>query len=544
MIKEKRNLSEEDWALVDILYSPKDFCEFFVPEPPRKFYDWDGSSHLKLRLYQLGLLSYEYNLVEDPELSKQEIFDDRKSLGNLVARGGRVYGKSMVVIDLDNLQDAVIHDGEEHLLIAYDDKHLSPRFEALADTIERHKFFSLFKAVSKKDSVNRSKKIIELENGHTTYGRIEGQKAPGDGWLGLHPHRKTIEEAQMITTTAFKKQIDTKAEPGCVERLSGVPDGRRDTPFHDYINNKNKRRIWYTSEVNPFWNEEKQKEKREEYEGINTHGYVTNVLGEEGDIAFGAWDVEDIKANMSSNHVKRFETSANHYDMFLTNPKRVLNIVPDEQSDFIIIASDIGKSPSECGIFSYKRGKWFLIYRITLRGLVHFQQAKIFHYILATMGANYLALDTSEGLGESIADHLINEKEPEFKGYEYPKRLIKCNFKEHVITGYKKDEKGNIIFEDKKPIEIKAHADEYAWIRGMEFFKEQRFFLQDDTDLVSQFAAEEAVKGANKITFQSKIPNHIVSMFKVFLLAEWRLNKDIKKPTKLSKSDFLGCWLK
>jgi hypothetical protein len=346
----------------------------------------------------------------------------------------------------------------------------------------------------------------------------------------------------MISSTAYNKQVDSQSELGAVIRESGVPDGRRDTPFHEHINDKSKNVIWYTSEINPYWDDKRQREAELKYGGKATHAYVTNVLGEEGDIAFGAWDVDDIRSCMSKVNVKHFEINKYNYDQFLVNPVSILNIIPDEATEFIIQASDIGKTPSECGIWSLRKGKWYLLYRITQRGLIHFQQAKVFHYIADIMGSNLLALDTSEGLGESIADHLINEKEPEFKNCNYAKRVQKCYFNTTVITGYKKNEQGEILYEDKKPVEIKTHADEYAWIRGMMLFKENKVILQDDIDLVSQFSAEMAVKGQNKTMFQSPIPNHIISMFKVFCLAEWGLNKG-GKPTKLSKSDFLGTWL-
>jgi len=265
-------------------------------------------------------------------------------------------------------------------------------------------------------------------------------------------------------------------------------------------------------------------------------------LGEEGDIAFGAWDVEDIRANMTKASVKHFEITKTNYDRFLANPISVANMIPDDLTEFVIQASDIGKSPSECGIFSLRKGKWHLLYRITTRGLVHFQQAKVFHNISEIMRSNIIALDTSEGLGESIADHMINEKEVEFKNREYAKRVVKCYFNTNIVTGWVKDEQGKILFEDKKPVEIKTHSDEHAWIRGMTFFKEKRFVLQDDFDIVSQFSAEMAVKGSKKTLFNSPVPNHIISMFKVFLLAEWNLNKDVK-PNKFQKSDFLGTWL-
>lgn len=542
MLKEKVELTDEDWALFEIMHSSKDFAEFFIPEPPLKAHDWSGNTHLKLRLYQLPLLSYEFNLVEDDKLSKKENFKRRKALGDLVGRGGRIYGKSMVVIDIDSVQDAILHDGEEHLLVALDLKHLDPRFDFLGDYIQNHPFFSLYTLDSKLDSVNRSKKTVVLKNGHHTFGRIEGTKSPGDGFLGLHPNRKSFEEAQLISMTAFNKQVDTQSELGSVIRSSGVPDGRRDTPFHEDINNKSKRVIWYTSEINPFWDDRRRKDAEIRYGGKNTHAYVTNVLGKEGDIAFGAWDVEDIRSNMTKVNVKHFEVTKDNYDKLLISPVSVINIVPDEKSEFIIQASDIGKSPSECGIFSLRKGKWHLLYRITMRGLVHFQQAKVFHHIADIMRSNIIALDTTEGLGESIAQHLINEKEVEFKNCNYAKRVMPCYFNINLITGYKKNESGEIIFEDKKPVEIKTHSDEYAWIRGMTFFKEQKFVLQDDMDLISQFTAEMAIKGANKTMFTSPIPNHIISMFKVFLLTEWNLNKD-KKPTKFHKSDFIGTWL-
>lgn len=544
MILEKDNLTDEDFALFEILHSPVDFVNFFVPKLEQAPKTWtpDGEP-FKLRIYQKPLLAFDFLYVKDTNLTEQENFQKRIETGSGVFQGGRIYGKTLVGIEFDGLQEMLVHDGEEHLIYAKDQKHMFPRMEFLAKYVENHSFFKIFKLTGKTDTVKRSPEFrIALENGHTTVGVIEGQKSAGDSFQHFHPQRKSADEFQMISSLGYSKQVDSKSELGAVERVGGVPDGRRDTPMHSKITEpENKKYVRkYTSFVSPYWNKKREEEAIKRYGGRDTHAFKTNVLAEEGDVAFGAWDMEDVQNCTDTKLIpKIFEISKSQYEIFEQSPERVFILSKPEWAEEIIQASDVGIRPSEIGIFAKRKDKWTLIYRIRLMGLIYSEQAKVHDYLATFFNSSCIALDTTEGLGQSIGLHLINEKEPSFKNKEYNKRVLMVKFNETMSVGFELNQEGKPRIEDGKRVERFEHVDEATWKFGLSFFRDKKLVLPNDEDLKSQFAAELAVKGQNKYMFDSPIPNHIISMFKVFFYSEHqRYGKKLGEQNK-----FLGTWI-
>ena len=543
MIEEKNNLTEEEWALFEIIHSPVDFVHFFIPKKEQSPKTWTPEGDkFELRLYQTPMLAYDFLLVNDEKLTEDENFDGRINLGNGIFIGGRIYGKTLIGIEFDALQECLVHDGEKHLIYAKDQKHLIPRMEFIAKYVEQHKFYKLYHLRGKTDTVKRSPYIIELENGHTTEGVIEGQKSPGSAFQHFHPERKSADEFQMITSLGYSKQVDSKSELGCIERVGGVPDGRRDTPMHEKINDLEQKRFRFTypSMVNPYWNKKREEEAIKKYMGRETHEFKTNVMAEEGDVAFGAWQIDDVEKCMNLKRIsKTFELSKEMYEAFKDNLSQAFVLSKPEWAEQIIQASDVGIRPSEIGIFALRTGRWYLIYRIRLMGLIYSEQALVNHFLANFFSSTCVAFDATEGLGQSIALHMINEKETGFKGKEYSKRVLMVKFNEKISTGFLKDPEGNFIIQDGKRVETFEHVDEFTWRLGLSFFRDKRIELPNDEDLRSQFAAELAAKGQNKFIFTSPIPNHIISMHKVFFFAE---NERYGKKVNL-KDRFLGSWI-
>jgi hypothetical protein len=544
MLEEKNIVTEEEWALLEILHSPTDFVSFFIPkkEQSPKVWNPEGDKFC-LRLYQKSMLAYDFLLVEDDSLTDQENFQQRINLGDGIFIGGRIYGKTLVGIEFDALQEMLVHDGEQHLVYSKDQKHTFPRMEYCANYVENHKFFQLFYLQGKTDTVKRSPEFrIELENGHTTIGVIEGQKNPGEAFQHFHPQRKSADEFQQITSLGYSRQVDSKSELGCVERVGGVPDGRRDTPMHEKINDSELKRFRfrYPSMINPHWSKKREEEATKKYNGRDTHAYKTNVLAEEGDVAFGAWDTEDINICVDPKRIsKTFEISKELYESCREELGRMFVLTKPEWAEEIIQSSDVGIRPSEIGIWARKAQKWHLLYRIRLMGLVYSEQAIVHDYLATFFHSSCIALDTTEGLGDSIAMHLINEKEPCFKGKEYSKRVFRAKFNEKISMGFLKDAEGKFVMQNNERVEIEEHTDEAAWKLGLSMFRDKLLDLPNDEDLRAQFSAELATKGQNKFIFDSPIPNHIVSMCKVFFLAEFVRHGKLLG----DNSPFLGTWI-
>lgn len=544
MLEEKNNLTEEEWCLYEILHAPVDFVSFFIPKREQSPKTWTPEGDkFKLRLYQKTMLAYDFLLVDDNELSEQENFSRRINLGDGIFIGGRIYGKTLVGIEFDALQEMLVHDGDKHIIYAKDQKHMLPRMEFCAAYVENHKFYQLYELQSKKDTVGRSSTfMIELENGHVTAGVIEGQKSPGEAFQHWHPERKSADEFQQITSLGYSRQVDSKSELGCVERVGGVPDGRRDTPMHEKINDTDLKRFRfrYPSMINPHWNKKREEEAIKKYNGRETHAFKTNVMADEGDVAFGAWDSEDINACVDAKRIpKTFEVSKELFDTCKDDLSRMFILEKPLWAEEIIQASDVGIRPSEMIVMARKKQIWHLIYRIRMMGLIYNEQAVVHDYLATLFNSSCIALDTTEGLGESIAQHLINEKEPSFLGKEYSKRVYRAKFNEKIGMGFLQDAEGKYVIKNGERVEVEEHTDEAAWKLGLSKFRDKLIDLPNDEDLRAQFSAELATQGTNKFVFESPIPNHIISAFKVFFLAEFTRHGKIlqdKKPP-------LGFWV-
>jgi len=544
MLQEKNTLTNEEWSLFEIINSPIDFVHFFIPKREQSPKTWipEGEKFC-LRLYQKPMLAYDFLLVDDTDLTEQENFNRRINLGDGIFIGGRIYGKTLVGIEFDALQDMISHDGEQHLIYAKDQKHMFPRMEFCARYVENHMFFKLFHLKGKTDTVKRSPSFtIELENGHTTVGVIEGQKNPGEAFQHFHPQRKSADEFQQITSLGYFRQVDSKSELGAVERVGGVPDGRRDTPMHEKINDPEVKRFRfrYSSMINPYWNKKREEEAIKKYNGRDTHAFKTNVLAEEGDVAFGAWDTEDINACIDTKRIpKIFEISQELFLSYKDNLGQMFVLERPLWAQEIIIASDIGIRPSEVIVMARKDKVWHLIYRVRLMGLIYSEQSLVFDYLASFFNASCIAFDATEGLGKSIALHLINEKEPSFLGKEYTKRVLMVGFNEKMSIGYLQDADGKFVMQNGEKVEVEEHVDEATWKFGLSLFRDKLINLPNDEDLRSQFAAELATQGNNKFVFESPIENHIISSFKVFFYAHY-----MKYGKKLPpQNNFLGMWV-
>jgi hypothetical protein len=100
-------LDEEELQFCENLYDSVCVSEsLFSDLDNLASFELDKYSHI--RLFQLGMLSYEYLIDELPELSPKENFKLLEGAGNLYNFGARRYGKTLITLILDMLL-SVIH---------------------------------------------------------------------------------------------------------------------------------------------------------------------------------------------------------------------------------------------------------------------------------------------------------------------------------------------------------------------------------------------------------------------------------------------------
>jgi len=252
---------------------------------------------------------------------------------------------------------------------------------------------------------------IDTLSGHVMYGKnekVEGND-PGTDFHGLHAKWWAIEEASYLSREGTEKRIDSVHSEGCIERVSGIPDIRIDSPLGEIMaNSKNKPYICNLPQfVRQDFDEETKAEMIEKYNGEFSYGFKLNVLGEVIEGAQGFWDMERLRRmtryGKTGTKVKFFEIDKKKYHRL--DEVLVIDRVPCQSC---YISSDIGTtgSPSEIIIVFFDGEKYKYHYNIALYKLTTHEQANVFKWIYDRLGGAFIALDATNSDGRSILDEL------------------------------------------------------------------------------------------------------------------------------------------
>ena len=464
-------------------------------------------------------------------------------LGNeTLVQNGVISHNSLCTTSFNSIIDLISNSHLSTLIMAKDTTHLTRGISRTLNYIEHHPFFKFWLLKGKTNSVNRKDPItVTLRNGHMTYAEIEGMRNPGDNFTGYHVHKKIFEEAQMITKEAYDKQLNSKHETFCVEIMSGVPDGRRLTPFSLMYNKKGMgtAKVVIPAMVNPFWSKKQKEELLLFFGGEQSQGYQTNVLAHEGDSAVGAWDMSQYddcvdKSRRSKVYYINKENFIHYADfLFLSR---------NERAKKIYLSADIGLSsaPTEVIVWGLEKKGWIKYYRVCFQGLTFVQQAEVFDYLMMQFRAEKLGLDATDGTGTAIFVDLTTN--PKYKGKGYNHRVDGVKFNENIIIGHKiNDETGEPIL-DKSGKKIDRVAEIKVWstlcMRGM--FAEQEVNLPYDEEECSQFAKQIAIRTENGKIKYSKGFDHIIDAFRVFAILVFKAKQKEEKAVEMTPSMFMA----
>ena len=116
-----------------------------------------------------------------------------------------------------------------------------------------------------------------------------------------------------------EKRIDSGDNTGYIERISGIPDIRIDSPLGKILHDpKNANWICRIPQyVMESWDERERKTKIAKYNGESSMAYKLNVEGEIIEGATGYWDMERLRKasryGKSGNKIKFFEVDKNKF---------------------------------------------------------------------------------------------------------------------------------------------------------------------------------------------------------------------------------------
>ena len=180
---------------------------------------FDEEKFGEIRLAQYAMMSNEYMLDYNKDLSKKANFKLKEGAGNIWCFGGRRYGKTLIVEEVDILLNLLLCPNEWVGFSSFDASHIMGVLEPVALAMEKHPLLKLFCADVKRSPNFR----ISAKNGwllESINMKVDGRNT-GDAWYQKHFTRIFIEESSREPMESYEKRQDAVAEIGCV--LKGSP---------------------------------------------------------------------------------------------------------------------------------------------------------------------------------------------------------------------------------------------------------------------------------------------------------------------------------
>ena len=467
-----------------------------------------------IRNGQLPVLSYEYLVdTDNPDLTEKENFRLREGAGNIWCYGGRKWGKTLCVEKIDLLLDILLNDGNEVGFTSYDMIHIRGILEPIINVLENHPIYQIFKGkINRSPSYNLySKNLHHIESCNMNLA----SKNPGSAFFQKHFKKLFVEEGSFETEEINKKRIDSISELGCVIRSSGMTNFTKHSPvgriFYD-IENK----PWIANLpqfVNPYWDEKEKEKAIKKHSGENSLGYRVFVKGEVVEEGVSVFDMERIRCHYLDNKIiKSFEVDKTTFPNF----KSLLIVEKPANAEQIYICADIGESaPTEIIVISKVNKKYRYLYNITLYNLTDKQQYQIFYWLVKELGANFVALDCTEGTGRAIFRSLAEV---------LPKvNLVWVSFNEKIPIDFERDEKTNsVIIKNGKPVHKEEYVSEWSIKRLKDLLYEGYVELPLDYKFDYQLNSVVSMQSGNRVVYSCVAEaDHMLAAWRVFSIAQW-----------------------
>jgi len=512
-------LTEEELEFAECLYDPTCMGETL-------FSNFDNMSLFNedfghIRLGQLPLLSFEYLVDKNPELSDKENFKLREGAGNVTCLGGRLFGKTMIVEKIDIPIGFMLLDGDREGFTSYDAGHIQGVLDELIIAIENHPILRSFK-----NRILRSPYLITARHGWALEGinmNLKG-KDPGSNFFQKHFHKLYIEEASFESEKVYKSRAESVSENGCVIRAAGMTNFTRYSPvgliFNDLAN-----RPWVMNlpqYVNPKWDSEAKKKAIIKHHGEHTLSYKIFVGGEVMEDGIAVFDMERIRPYYNDKKkIKHFEVTK---DSFI-NFKQTIIIDRPTNASAVYVSADIGETaPTEIIILFQINNRYRYEYNITLHNLTDKEQLKIFKYIIDTLQAEVISVDCGDGLGRVLFRNL-----EETYGKEH---LVYYDGSKKIPVGFEKDESGKTLFKNGRAVYKEELMRQWSIQRLKVLLYEGRVMLPLDYKFDVQFNSVISTQSGNRTVYDcASEEDHLFDAFVVFAIAQWDKELSILKPT-------------
>jgi hypothetical protein len=339
-------------------------------------------------------------------------------------------------------------------------------------------------------------------------------RSPGDQFFGKHFDKLFIEECSFETEPVYKKRLDATSELGCIIRSAGMTNFTRYSPMGEIFNNIEKKN-WICNlpqYVNPRWDDKEKEKAMKEHGGENTTSFRMFVKGEVMQDGVGEFDMERVKDNYDEDRmIKSFEINKNNFHNF----KNILNLDKPKQTERTWVDADIGETaPTEIIILFEFGDKLHYEYKITLLNLTDKEQYDIFDFIIGEIEPNFVGMDCSEGCGRAIFRRLEEKYTRE--------NLVWVAFNSKVVIGFEKDDEGNVLFKNGKPLEREEYVSEWSVKVLKDLLYDKKFVLPIDYQFHKQMNSVISTYSGNRRIYNCVCEaDHLFSAFKVFAMSYW-----------------------
>lgn len=410
-----QKLTEEEFALIEILRHPLFFAEF-------------------MRNYDL--------LETDPaweytDYQKDFICDFNHFVSIVCARAT---GKTVAIVDkllwlaINNFWDNTI------VYTVPNRVHLEPVFLRVSKWFRHHSFFKWY---SSGRGINSQTFTIKLLNGGVIDCRIAGTTGTGANVIGLHIPFIILDEGGFYPWGTFVELLPTLNlwDEGYQLIISGVPTGVREKNvlYTADIRDEKYTKHRITAHRNPRYSKEDDERNIKQYGGLDSEEYVHLVLAKHGDPAYTLFErsrmlVKDYAIFKGSVLGQKLKGDPGYLNRFYS----ALPALPKSATS-VAFGIDLGYTEPTVIMVMYRNKDsvyWRFLARVTLRQVGYPEQERIIDHMDSMYSPRMVAVDEGSS-GKAVIQHMVTD--PLFRHKNYKERLIPINFASNIPIGLDDD---------------------------------------------------------------------------------------------------------
>jgi len=406
-----QKITEEEWALLQILRNPIWFGEFIR--------NYDQEEHWEYTDYQ------------------REFIADFNPFVSITC--GRAVGKTVALVD-KLLWYAINAFWNEAIVYTVPNKaQLDPVFLRIVRRLRTHPFLKHYCG----RGINAQTFTIKLKNGTVIDCRIAGTSGTGANVVGLHVPIIILDEAGLYPFGTFIELIPAlnRWQEGYQMIVSGVPTGVREKNVLYLTDQRDpkytKHRV--SAYRNPRYTEEDKARDIKQFGGEDSEDFVHLILGQHGVPTYTLFErskmlIQDYKVFKGTLYGEKIKgdptTLVRFYSALPPLPKNV---------ESVLFGIDLGFTEPTVILVMYKvKGApfWKFLVRATIYQMEYPAQENVIDHLDSMYSPNLIAIDEGN-VGKAVVQHL--KTDPTFKHKNYKEKILPINFASLLTIGMDED---------------------------------------------------------------------------------------------------------